>query len=210
MGKVFKPTIAEEGVFFGSDVAVLTETNIAPVCVLTQLLTHAIHYPTFIDICIRERSKHIILVYSNPLSLVHPHVQLAITTSDNWGHIGRESEVYITEVFSKEPELQMNFLKYIFLVPHIKSMMYIPLNCAIIAQVYYESQSSRHLTIPRTRTQLYKALTHSLLVRHMKMKNSDFEYESMLPEGLDKKNKEMFKSLVSLHLIAITHGGQGR
>ena len=72
---------------------------------------------------------------------------------------------YITEVFSKEPELEVNFLKYMFLVPHIKSMMYIPLNCTIIAQVYYESQqSSHHPAIPRTRTQLYKALTHSLLV----------------------------------------------
>ena len=108
------------------------------------------------------------------------------------GFTEEERVRYITEVFSKEPELQVNFLKYMFLVPHVKSMMYIPLNCAIIAQVYYESQSSRHLT---TRTQLYKALTHSLLVRHMKMKNSDFEYESMLPEGLDKEHKEMFKGL---------------
>ena len=111
------------------------------------------------------------------------------------GFTEEERVRYITEVFSKEPELQVNFLKYMFLVPHIKSMMYIPLNCAIIAQVYYESQSSRYLTIPRTRTQLYKALTHSLLVRHMKMKNSDFEYESMLPEDLDKEHKERFKAL---------------
>ena len=111
------------------------------------------------------------------------------------GFTEEERVRYITEVFSKEPELQVNFLKYMFLVPHVKSMMYIPLNCAIIAQVYYESQSSRYLTIPRTRTQLYKALTHSLLVRHIKMKNSDFEYESMLPEGLDKEHKERFKGL---------------
>ena len=102
---------------------------------------------------------------------------------------------YITEVFSKEPKLQVNFLKYMFLVPHIKSMMYIPLNCAIIAQVYYESQSSHHLAIPRTRTQLYKALTHSLLVRHMKMKESNYEYTSMLPEGLDEDNSKRFKTL---------------
>ena len=111
------------------------------------------------------------------------------------GFTEEERVRYITEVFSKEPELQVNFLKYMFLVPHIKSMMYIPLNCAIIAQVYYESQSSHHLAIPRTRTQLYKALTHSLLVRHMKMKESNFEYISMLPEGLDKENSERFKTL---------------
>ena len=102
---------------------------------------------------------------------------------------------YITEVFSKEPELQANFLKYMFFVPHIKSMMYIPLNCAIIAQVYSESQSSHHLAIPRTRTQLYKALAHSLLVRHMKMKEGNREYTSMLPEGLNKEDMERFRVL---------------
>ena len=111
------------------------------------------------------------------------------------GFTEEERVRYITEVFNKEPELQANFLKYMFHVPHIKSMMYIPLNCAIIAQVYYESQSSHHLTIPRTRTQLYKALTHSLLVRHMKMKESNCEYTSMLPEGLDEENMKNFKTL---------------
>ena len=111
------------------------------------------------------------------------------------GFTEEERVRYITEVFSKEPELQVNFLKYMFLVPHIKSMMYIPLNCAIIAQVYYESQSSHHLAIPRTRTQLYKALTHSLLVRHMKMKESNYEYTSMLPESLDEENIKNFKTL---------------
>ena len=111
------------------------------------------------------------------------------------GFTEEERVTYITEVFSKEPELQANFLKYMFLVPHIKSMMYIPLNCAIIAQVYSESQSSHHLAIPRTRTQLYKALTRSLLVRHMKMKEGDREYISMLPEGLNKEDMERFRVL---------------
>ena len=111
------------------------------------------------------------------------------------GFTEKERVRYITEVFSKEPELQVNFLKYMFLVPHIKSMMYIPLNCAIIAQVYSKSQSSHHLAIPRTRTQLYKALAHSLLVRHMKMKEGNREYTSMLPEGLNKEDMERFRVL---------------
>ena len=116
---------------------------------------------------------------------------------------------YITEVFSKEPELQVNFLKYMFLVPHIKSMMYIPLNCAIIAQVYYESQSSHHLAIPRKRTQLYKALTHSLLVRHMKMKDSNHEYASMFLEDLDEENKKQFKTLAKFAFDTY-HKGESR
>ena len=111
------------------------------------------------------------------------------------GFTEEERVRYITEVFSKEPEVQANFLKYMFLVPHIKSMMYIPLNCAIIAQVYSESQSSHHLAIPRTKTQLYKALAHSLLVRHMKMKEGNREYTSMLPEGLNKEDMERFRVL---------------
>ena len=111
------------------------------------------------------------------------------------GFTEEERVRYITEVFSKEPELQANFLKYMFLVPHIKSMMYIPLNCAIIAQVYSESQSSHHLAIPRTRTQLYKALAHSLLVRHMKMEEGNREYTSILPEGLNKEDMERFRVL---------------
>ena len=111
------------------------------------------------------------------------------------GFTEEERVRYITEVFSKEPELQANFLKYMFLVPHIKSMMYIPLNCAITAQVYSESQSSHHLAIPRTRTQLYKALAHSLLVRHMKMKEGNREYTSMLPEGLNEEDMERFRVL---------------
>ena len=114
------------------------------------------------------------------------------------GFTEEERVRYITEVFSKEPELQANFLKYMFLVPHIKSMMYIPLNCAIIAQVYSESQSSRHLAIPRTRTQLYKALAHSLLVRHMKMKEVNREYTSTLPEGLNEEDMERFRVLAKI------------
>ena len=122
------------------------------------------------------------------------------------GFTEEERVRYITEVFSKEPELQANFLKYMFLVPHIKSMMYIPLNCAIIAQVYSESQSSHHLAIPRTRTQLYKALAHSLLVRHMKMEEGNREYTSMLPEGLNKEDMERFRVLAKFAFYSYRKG----
>ena len=131
---------------------------------------------------------------------VNKHVEII-------GFTEEERVRYITEIFSKEPELQVNFLKHMFLVPHIKSMMYIPLNCAIIAQVYYESQSSRHLAIPRTRTQLYKALTHSLLVRHMKMKDSNYECTSMLPEGLGEDEKTKFETLVKFAFNSYHKGG---
>ena len=160
--------------------------HLLPECTII-LTTRPVAKATLMSICQPQVDKHVEII----------------------GFTEKERVRYITEVFSKEPELQVNFLKYMFLVPHIKSMMYIPLNCAIIAQVYYESQSSHHLAIPRTRTQLYKALTHSLLVRHMKMMESNCEYTSMLPEGLDEEHMRHFKTLAKFAFDAY-HKGESR
>ena len=105
-----------------------------------------------------------------------------------------ERVCYITEVFSKQSEVQANFLKYMFNVPHIKAMMYIPLNCAIIAKVYSESQQNSSLAIPRTRTQLYQALVHSFLVRYMRGKDITLS-STLLPEGLPEQEMGMFRTL---------------
>ena len=133
----------------------------------------------------RSSAKHTLRSVCQPQ--IDKHIEIV-------GFTEEERVRYITEVFSEEPGLEVNFLKYMFLVPHVKSMMYIPLNCAIIAQVYYESQSSRHLAIPRTRTQLYRALTHSIVVRHMKMKEDDREFTSTLPESLNDHEMKKFKA----------------
>ena len=114
------------------------------------------------------------------------------------GFTEEERVRYITQVFSDKPELHRNFLKYMFLIPHIKSMMYVPLNCAIIAQVYDESQGNRNLAIPRTKTQLYQALTHSLITRYMKSKENDIDTctcTSTMPEGLPEEEMAKFKIL---------------
>ena len=134
----------------------------------------------------RPSAKHILKCVCDPE--IDKHVEVI-------GFTEEERVRYITEVFRMEPQLQANFLKYMFLVPHIKSMMYIPLNCAIIAQVYYESQKSSHLAMPKTRTQLYRALTHSLLVRHMTKNRLITKCSSILPDNLDKKHMEEFKIL---------------
>ena len=113
------------------------------------------------------------------------------------GFTEEERVKYITEVFSDEHEIQRNFLKYMFKVPHIKSMMYIPLNCAIITKVYHEFQFHKKV-IPKTITQLYKALTHSLLLRYLKSKKTSVTFPSgcsMLPECLNDDEMMEFKVL---------------
>ena len=140
------------------------------------------------------------------LSICQPQVDKHVEII---GFMEEERVKYINEVFSKEPELQINFLKYMFHIPYIKSMMYIPLHCAIIAQVYYESQSSHHLAIPRTRTQLYRALTHCLLVRYVRINNSKGECTSLLPEGLNKEDMEKFNILAKFAFDSY-HKGESR
>ena len=160
--------------------------QLLPDCTII-LTTRPVAKHTFKSICQPQVDKHVEII----------------------GFTEEERVKYIREVFSTKPELQKNFLKYMFFVPHIKSMMYIPLNCAIIAQVYHESQTSHHLAIPKTRTQLYEALTHSILVRHKKMKDSNFECTSMFPEGLHTADMEIFKVLARFAFHSY-HKGRSR
>ena len=150
----------------------------------------------------RPSAKHMLQRVCQPQ--VDKHIEII-------GFTEEERVRYITAVFRKQPELQANFLKYMFHVPHMKSMMYIPLNCAIIAQVYCESQHNSHyLAMPKTRTQLYKALTHSLLLRHMRMKEDHLEGTHILPEGLNKEDMKNFQVLAEFAFNAYHMEGSSR
>ena len=95
-------------------------------CVIKSILCWKLLPECTIILTTRPSAKHILERVCQPQ--VDKHIEII-------GFTEEEKVRYINEVFSKEPELQENFLKYMFLVPHIKSMMYIPLNFAIIAQV---------------------------------------------------------------------------
>ena len=154
--------------------------------VIKHILSRVLLPECTIILTTRPSAKSTLEIDFQPL--VNKHLEII-------GFPEEERVKYITEVFSKQPELQVNFLKYMFNVPHIKSMMYIPLNCAIIAKVCSESKHSSRLAIPRTRTQLYKALIHSFLVRYMSLNGGGIACSSTLPEYLPIKEMELFKTL---------------
>ena len=154
--------------------------------VIKHILNRVLLPECTIILTTRPSAKSTLKIDFQPL--VNKHLEII-------GFPEEERVKYITEVFSKQPELQVNFLKYMFNVPHIKSMMYIPLNCAIIAKVCSESKHSSRLAIPRTRTQLYKALIHSFLVRYMSLNGGGITCSSTLPECLPIKEMELFKTL---------------
>ena len=80
----------------------------------------------------------------------------------------KEIHKYIQCAFSDE-QSRSNFNEYISLYPHIHSMMYVPLNSAIVTHVY-ESCKSSGAVVPKTMTQLYSSLIRTLLLRCLKDK----------------------------------------
>ena len=76
---------------------------------------------------------------------------------------------YASSVFCSEPEVLKDFLTYISASqnPAINSLMYIPLNAAIIVHIYRNSRR-KGCPIPKTMTQVYTQLCLTLLQRYLK------------------------------------------
>ena len=80
----------------------------------------------------------------------------------------KEIDEYIQCAFSDE-QSRSDFKEYLSLYPHIRSMMYVPFNSAIVTHVY-ESCKSSGTVVPKTMTQLYSSLIRTLLLRYLKDK----------------------------------------
>ena len=74
-------------------------------------------------------------------------------------------DTYVTQAFPDKTE-RSKFKKYLKRYPYIRSVMYIPLNCAIVVQVFCESGSIEGA--PKTLTQLYTKLVKTALLRYLK------------------------------------------
>ena len=67
----------------------------------------------------------------------------------------------------EDVQVRKDFFQYLKCYPYIRGMMYVPLNAVIVTEVYKESQQSPEKFIPTTMTELYTALTRSLLLRYL-------------------------------------------
>ena len=76
-----------------------------------------------------------------------------------------------------------SFLKYIYSYPHIKSMMYIPLNTAIMVKLYCNCTSHEDKALPMTLTQLYTEFCLYLLQCCVDARQ--LEYNQQCPEEQD-------------------------
>ena len=75
-------------------------------------------------------------------------------------------EQYAESAFKSEPELLEHFKKFMRSNPVINALMHIPLNCAIAAQVCRD-RSENGDQMPKTMTQLYKALIPAIIRREV-------------------------------------------
>ncbi|KAL5506162.1 hypothetical protein EMCRGX_G007749 [Ephydatia muelleri] len=69
---------------------------------------------------------------------------------------------YVELAFEHNLQLKERFNLYINHRPHIRSMMYVPINCAIVVALFKEHKGKP----PQTLTEIYTALTNTLLQRH--------------------------------------------
>ena len=88
-------------------------------------------------------------------------------------------EQYAESAFKSKPELLEHFKKFMRSNPVINALMHIPLNCAIAAQLCRDRLKYDD-PLPKTTTQLYKALIHALIRRDM-MRRCEWDKDTPVP-----------------------------
>ena len=146
----------------------------------------------------RPVSKHIEILGFNRDN-INGYLSLMLKEKDDSKHIGDNKKDDLSSMPKKKPSPLDDIIDYLELNPHIHSMMYIPLNCAIIVKVYQNSKEESS-PIPTTTTELYSSLIRCLLLRHM---NDLAEYKGKCTKLTDLRNlpeciKSHFDNIASL------------
>ena len=116
------------------------------------------------------------------------------------GFTDESIEQFAEKTFARSSEVLEHFKKFILSNPIIKSMMYIPVNCAILAQVYKDIMKSSKL-MPKTMTQLYTTLVLVLIRRHM-IERGEWDKGKRVPVDLDGLPGEVTAALKRISELA--------
>ena len=100
------------------------------------------------------------IIVTECIDYVFQHIQVAGFTEEN-------VQAFISSSVGDDSKLLEGLQTYVSSYPHIESMMYNPLNAAIVVKVYRNSYKEES-TIPKTMTELYSSLIRSLLLRYLK------------------------------------------
>ena len=104
---------------------------------------------------------------------------------------------YANSIFSKNSKMLKSFMTYISASsnPAINSLMYIPLNAAIIVEIFRDFKAANNMSdLPHTLTELYTQLCLTILKRFLHAKNLlplSFQKFENLPKDLYQKLKDL-------------------
>ena len=138
-------------------------------------------------------------IHRNNYDRIFQHIEIL-------GFTGPQIEEYIESVFNHRldeatTQNKSEIMTYIKQYPQIKACMYIPLNSVIVVSVYQESKAGRCI-LPRTLTELYYALTQTLLVRYLKG-HPEYARKKLIIKSLDRDlPTEVHKHLLDVSAIA--------
>ena len=148
--------------------------------------------------------KATVLVTSRPsataelLSVCQAHVGKHIEVV---GFSGKEIQEYAESIFGCGSQLLASFQTYLSVNPVVRGMIYNPLNCGMVVEVYRSSSLSNR-PIPHTQTQLYTELSLCLLSRHLSAAGDPLARR--LPDRLEDipHDSDLYQQLVRLGKLA--------
>ena len=110
---------------------------------------------------------------------ISQHIEILGFTKEN-------IQTYINENV-KDSEERQGLERYLSCYPHIRTMMYIPLNSVIVVEVYHQCHD-KDKPAPKTMTELYTSLVRTLLIRYLS-DNPSYKHCTKIIELTDLPDK---------------------
>ena len=104
-----------------------------------------------------------------------------------------EIQQYVDGALEHNKELRDQLTSYLEHHSHIHGLMYVPINCAIVAQVFRDQMKNKSQP-PQTHTEVYQLLVKTVLKRH--------EEKSMKPPAAKRPSKSAHRQN-SLHFLGL-------
>ena len=108
-------------------------------------------------------------------SRISQHIEILGFTKEN-------IQTYINENV-KDSEERQGLERYLSCYPHIRTMMYVPLNSVIVVEVYHQCHH-KDKPAPKTMTELYTSLVCTLLIRYLS-DNPSYKHSTKILELTD-------------------------
>ena len=159
----------------------------------------------FLDVLHKEYLPHAtILITSRPSATAYLRGEFRKQISQHIEILGftkHDITSYVHDVMEDE-QLSRDFLQYLKCYPYIRGMMYVPLNAVIVTEVYKSSQQSPEKFIPTTMTELYTALTQSILLRYLHS-HSEYGQRKWNLKSFTDLPKELYEQFCCVTRVAL-------